>query len=152
MKKLYLAAIAYAVLGLAAGLFYREYTKAMDFTGHTQLSVTHTHLLALGFMVMLIVLALDAALKISRTRSFSWFFAAYNAGLLITVGVMVWHGILQVQGETEVSGAVPGIAGIGHILLTVGIVALLISLRRPVRETTARHNLPDSEELADQQR
>lgn len=152
MKKLYVAAVAYALLGLAAGLFYREYTKAMDFTGQTQLSVTHTHLLALGFMVMLIVLALDAALRISGTRSFSWFFAAYNAGLLITVGVMVWHGILQVQGETEVTGAVPGIAGIGHILLTVGIVALLISLRRPVREATAERSLAATGDLADQQR
>jgi hypothetical protein len=152
VKKLYVAAIAYAVLGLAAGLFYREYTKAMDFTGQIQLSVTHTHLLALGFMVMLIVLALDAALKVSGTRSFSWFFAAYNAGLLITVGVMVWHGILQVQGETEVSGAVPGIAGIGHILLTVGIVALLVSLQGPVRESRARHSLTGSEDLAAQQR
>lgn len=152
MKKLYMVAVAYAVLGLAAGLFYREYTKAMDFTGQTQLSVTHTHLLALGFMVMLIVLALDAALKVSGTRTFSWFFASYNAGLAITVGVMVWHGILQVQGETEVSGAVPGIAGIGHILLTIGIVALLVSLRRPVREATVRRSLIDSEKLADQQR
>ncbi|MEN5073732.1 DUF2871 domain-containing protein [Isoptericola cucumis] len=138
MKKLYVAAAVYATLGLLAGLFYRTYTVAQDFTGSTQLAVTHTHLLALGFMVMLIVLALDATLKISGSRSFSWFFATYNAGLLLTVGVMVWHGMLQVQGETEVSGAVPGIAGLGHILLTVGMVALLVSLRVPVRDAVAR--------------
>ncbi|MFD6175638.1 MULTISPECIES: DUF2871 domain-containing protein [unclassified Isoptericola] len=138
MQKLYVAAIVYAVLGLAAGLFYREYTVAQDFTGSTQLAVAHTHLLALGFMVMLIVLALDAVLKISGTRSFSWFFATYNAGLLIAVGVMVWHGMLQVQGQTDVSAAIPGIAGVGHILLTVGLVSLLVSLRRPVRRAVER--------------
>ena len=138
MRKLYVAAAVYAGLGLAAGLFYREYTKAEGFDGSTQLAVAHTHLLALGFMVMLIVLALDAALKISGSRSFSWFFATYNAGLLITAGVMVWHGMLQVQGETEVSAAVPGIAGVGHILLTVGLVSLLVSLRRPVRRAVER--------------
>ena len=138
MKKLYVASIVYLVLGLASGLFYREYTKSLDFTGSTQLAVTHTHVLTLGFMVMLIVLALDAVLKISGTRSFSWFFATYNAGLVVTVGVMVWHGMLQVQGQTEVSAAIPGIAGIGHILLTVGLTSLLVALRRPVREAIAR--------------
>ncbi len=138
MQKLYVAATVYAVLGLVAGLFYREYTVAQDFTGSTQLAVTHTHLLALGFMVMLIVLALDAALNISGTRSFAWFFATYNAGLLVTVGAMVWHGMLQVQGQTDVSAAIPGIAGVGHILLTVGLVSLLVSLRRPVRQAIER--------------
>lgn len=138
MQKLYVAATVYAVLGLVAGLFYREYTVAQDFTGSTQLAVTHTHLLALGFMVMLIVLALDAALNISGTRSFAWFFATYNAGLLVTIGAMVWHGMLQVQGQTDVSAAIPGIAGVGHILLTVGLVSLLVSLRRPVRQAIER--------------
>ena len=141
MKKLYVASIVYLVLGLASGLFYREYTKSLDFTGSTQLAVTHTHVLTLGFMVMLIVLALDAVLKISGTRSFSWFFATYNAGLVVTVGVMVWHGMLQVQGQTDVSAAIPGIAGIGHILLTVGLTSLLVALRRPVREAIARRTV-----------
>ncbi|MGH8882555.1 MAG: DUF2871 family protein, partial [Stackebrandtia sp.] len=32
------------VLGLAGGLFYREFTHADDFHGDTQLSIVHTHL------------------------------------------------------------------------------------------------------------
>lgn len=138
MKKLYAASIVYLVLGLAAGLFYREYTKAHDFSGSTQLAMTHTHLLTLGFMLTLIVLALDAVLSISRSRSFSWFFVTYNAGLVITVGVMTWHGMLQVQGQNAVSAAIPGIAGIGHILFTAGLAALLVALRRPVARAIAR--------------
>lgn len=33
MKRLYYAALTYMILGLAAGLFYREFTKANDYTG-----------------------------------------------------------------------------------------------------------------------
>ena len=49
MKSLYRAAIFYLVMGLGAGVFYREFTRANDFPeGHfTQLGVAHTHLLAL---------------------------------------------------------------------------------------------------------
>ncbi|MCG2800817.1 MAG: DUF2871 domain-containing protein, partial [Cellulomonas sp.] len=117
MTRLYRATIAYAVLGLLAGLAIRGFTQARDFTGATQLSVVHTHLLVLGFLLMLIVLLLDAVLSISGSRAFTWFFWTYNAGLLLTVGVMVWHGILQVEGLT-VSQAVSGIAGLGHIVIT----------------------------------
>ena len=61
MTALFRAATAYLILGLAAGLYYRGFTKANDFPAgeFTQLSATHTHLLALGFMMFLIFLALD---------------------------------------------------------------------------------------------
>lgn len=138
MRKLFAAAAIYAGLGLAAGLFYREYTKLYDFTGQTQLSVMHTHLLALGMLFMLIALALDAVLHIEGSRSFSWFFTTYNAGMVLTVALMGVHGVLQVNGVNDVSAAIPGLAGLGHILLTIGIVCFLISLSRPLREFTAR--------------
>ena len=133
MRRLYLAAITYAGLGLAGGLFYREVTRAFDFEGPTQLAVVHTHLLALGLLMMLIVLALDAALGISGSRSFSWFFTTYNAGLIITTATMTWHGLLQVTGQP--SGA--AVAGLGHILLTIGIGCLLVALRRPLNNRLA---------------
>jgi len=68
MSKLFYAAFAYLVLGVASGLFYREFTKANDFTDaqFTQLSVVHTHLLVLGFMVLLIVLILEAVRALSE--------------------------------------------------------------------------------------
>lgn len=137
MRRLYLAAIVYAALGLVGGLFYREITHARGFTGETQLAVLHTHLLALGMLLMLIVLALDATLGISGSRSFSWFFTSYNAGLLITSGALTWHGLLQILGQ-DAGAAVAGVAGLGHILLTVGIVCLLVSLRAPLRNRLAQ--------------
>ena len=151
MKRLYLAAVAYAGLGLASGLFYREVTKASDFAGNTQLAVAHTHLLALGFLVMLLALALDTTLKISATRAFSWFFATYNAGLILTAAVMVWHGMLQINGQDDISPAVPGLAGLGHILLTVGIICLIGALRRPVREAIDHRAIEEDITRATQQ-
>lgn len=132
MRRLHLATIIYAALGLAGGLFYREITRSAGFTGFTQLALVHTHLLALGLLVMLIVLALDATLGISGSRSFSWFFTTYNAGLVITAAGLTWHGLLQVFGQ-EAGPAIAGIAGLGHILLTIGIGCLLVALNKPLR-------------------
>lgn len=137
MRKLLIAAAVHAGLGLASGLFYREYTKAAGFTGETQLAVVHTHLLALGMLTMLVVLALHAALDIDGSRSFSWFFTTWNAGLLLTAAAMTVHGVLQVGGATEVSAAIPGLAGLGHVLLTVATVCLFVALWGPAR----RHDL-----------
>ncbi|MEW6948912.1 DUF2871 family protein [Trueperella pyogenes] len=141
MKNLWLLAATYAGLGLLAGFFYRMMTMNMEVVPATQLSAVHTHLLALGMMVMLIVLALDAALKISGTRSFAIFCWTYNAGVLITAGVMVWHGLIQLDGG-QGGGAVAGIAGIGHILLMVGLISLFVSLSAPVKRAAERAYRP----------
>lgn len=136
MRRTYIAAIAYAVLGLLGGLGYREITHFRDFTGVTQLSVLHTHLLTLGMLVMLIVLALDATLGISGSRLFSWFFTTYNVGLAITALGLTWHGLLQIFGQP--SGAmIAGIAGLGHIFLTIGIGCLLAAINKPLRARLA---------------
>ncbi|MET7074004.1 DUF2871 family protein [Trueperella pyogenes] len=141
MKNLWLLAATYAGLGLLAGFFYRMMTMNMEVVPATQLSTVHTHLLALGMMVMLILLALDAALKISGTRSFKIFCWTYNAGVLTTAGVMVWHGLIQLDGG-QGGGAVAGIAGIGHILLTVGLISLFVSLSAPVKRAAERAHRP----------
>jgi hypothetical protein len=131
MLKSFYAAAVYTLLGLGAGLFYREYTKAHDFTGESQLSVLHTHLLALGTLFFLIVLAVDKAFAISGTKMFTWFFWVYNGGLVLTVAMMVAHGVRTVGGGGE-SPALDGISGLGHIVLTVAFVLFFLALRRPV--------------------
>lgn len=136
MKNLWFMAGVYAALGLLAGFFYRMMTMKMDVIPTTQLSTTHTHFLALGMMVMLIVLALDAALKVSGSKAFKVFCWTYNAGLLITGAVMVWHGLLQLDGKVG-GPAIAGIAGLGHILVTVGIISLFVSLAGPVKKLAA---------------
>jgi len=140
MKKLFYSAFAYMVIGVLSGLFYREYTKGKGFTGDTQLAIVHTHLLTLGFIVLLIVLILEKLFTLSKSRLFNWFFWTYNVGLVLTAGIMVWHGILQVHGTTEVSGAIPGIAGVGHILLSVGMVLLFLALRTRLFGSEAKND------------
>ena len=69
MNRLMNTAFAHMILGLVSGLFYREYTKATDTLGmDTQLATLHTHFLALGMIVFLVVLALDALFHLSGRR------------------------------------------------------------------------------------
>ena len=83
MKQLYCAVVLYTVLGLVAGLFYRDFTKAHNFTGKTELAVTHTHLLALGTLFFLIVIGLEKQFTLSSGGLYRWFFWTYNVGVLI---------------------------------------------------------------------
>ena len=131
MKKLFYAAFAYMLVGVLSGLFYREFTKANDFPSgeFTQLGLAHTHLLTLGFIVLLIVLVLEQQFTLSRSKLFGWFFWVYNAGVIVTSAMLIWHGSLTVLGQ-EGNGMISGIAGLGHILLTAGMVLLFLCLRR----------------------
>ncbi len=131
MRRLFSAAFAYMLVGVASGLFYREFTKINDFPEgeSTQLGLVHTHLLVLGFVVLLIVLLLEKAFTLSESRLFGWFFWLYNAGLVLTTAMMIWHGSLTVLGQ-ESSGMIAGIAGLGHILLSAGMILLFLVLRK----------------------
>ena len=136
MQSLYRAAIFYLVMGLSAGVFYREFTRANDFPEgqFTQLGVAHTHLLALGFMMFLIFLVVDKVFAVSRnTKLFNSFFWFYNIGVVLTVGMLIWHGSLTVLGE-ESTAMIAGIAGIGHILITIGLVLFVVALGRALNE------------------
>lgn len=137
MNRLFAAAVVYLVLGLGSGLFYREFTKANDFVdgSSTQLSVVHTHLLMLGFFAMLIFLALEKVFSMSAGPLFTWFFWVYNAGVLLTAAMMTWHGSLTVLGQ-ESNAAIAGIAGLGHIIVTAGLVLLMLALRRAITAST----------------
>lgn len=135
MTKLFHASWIWTLLGLAGGLFYREYTKAHDFTDRTQLAIVHTHALVLGMVFFLLALAISAVLPLARQKAFVPFFWTYNAGLVITVAMQTVHGMLQVTGHLTVSAAIPGIAGIGHLLLTVGLVAFFLALRGALKES-----------------
>ncbi|WP_329359530.1 DUF2871 domain-containing protein [Streptomyces sp. NBC_01483] len=134
MRKSYYAAHVYMILGVISGLYYREFTKANDFTGDTQLALIHTHLLALGMLGFLIILALDKQFALSGTKLFTYFFWFYNTGIAITVAMMFVHGTETVLGD-HVPKAVPLTAGLGHTLLTVGLILLFILLGKRLNES-----------------
>ncbi|MEU4498335.1 DUF2871 domain-containing protein [Streptomyces sp. NPDC023998] len=133
MRKSYYAAHVYMILGVISGLYYREITKLNDFEGDTQLSVVHTHLLALGMLGFLIVLALDKQFQLSEAKQFRYFFWFYNAGIAITVLMMLFRGTQTVLGN-HVPEAVSWIAGLGHIILTVGLILLFVLLGKRLNE------------------
>lgn len=129
LRKLTICATTWLGVGLVAGIFYREFTKAHGFTGRTQLAFVHTHTLALGFSLTLVVLLLERAFTLSAHRAaFNTYLWAFNLGLALTVTMLVVHGILQVNGHATVSPAISGMAGLGHIGLSVGLIGLVIAL------------------------
>lgn len=76
MSRLFYASFAYMIAGVLSGLFYREFTKLNDFPAgqFTQLGLAYTHLLTLGFIVLLIVLVLEKTFTLSQSRLCGWFF------------------------------------------------------------------------------
>ncbi|MCO6007918.1 DUF2871 domain-containing protein [Actinoallomurus purpureus] len=143
MRKLYNAAHLYMIIGLVSGLAYREITKIKHFTGETQLGLVHTHVLALGMLFFLIVLMLEKQFALSAVGLFDWFFWIYNAGLAVTVVMMTLHGTLTVLGH-ESGDAIAMVAGLGHILLTVGLILFFVTLgkRIPARREVADQSTP----------
>ena len=102
------------------------------FTGFTQLAVMHTHLLALGMLVMLIVLALEKVFELSKTKWFNLFFWHYNAGLLLTVAMMLVVGMRDVAGQTS-TPMLDGIAGLGHVVITVSLIFFFVGVGKRLK-------------------
>ncbi|MFI7188993.1 DUF2871 domain-containing protein [Nocardia nova] len=135
MKTLVTTAHVYMIIGLISGFYYREITKIEHFTGESQLAVVHTHVLALGMLFFLIVLALEKQFTLSaRTSLYGWFFGLYNIGLGVTVAVMTLHGTLTVLGHSSGEAIALG-AGVGHILLTAGLIVFFITLAKSVDDS-----------------
>lgn len=134
MKKLINTSFVYAILAMIGGVFYREFTKFNGFVGKTALSVVHTHLFMLGMVFFLLVLLLAKQYKeIIENKRFKLFYCTYNAGLLLATAMFIWRGILQVLGTNISSGlnaSISGMAGIGHILLGVGIIIFFTILKK----------------------
>lgn len=72
--------------------------------------------------------------KIKTFRVFLW---VYNIGVPLTSLMLLVRGVTQVLGlslTSAASAAISGIAGIGHILTGVGIVLLLVSLKKIAKD------------------
>ncbi|MBO0418744.1 DUF2871 domain-containing protein [Vagococcus fluvialis] len=120
MRKLAKTSMTYMIAGLLAGVFYREFGRFNDFKGKSQLNTLHTHILVLGMFFFLIVLLLEKNFQLSEHKNYKKFYAIYNSGLGITLLIMLVHGCMTVLGYED-SAMIAGFAGIGHIILTVGL-------------------------------
>lgn len=133
MKKYIKISFLYAVLAMASGVFYREFTKFNDFTAKTALSVTHLHLFVLGTIVLLIIGLLAERSNLEAVKTFRPAMIVYHIGLPFMVAMFYVQGILQVLGSDLSQAAdlaVSGVAGIGHVLMATGIVLLFVSLMK----------------------
>lgn len=135
MSRYIKTALFYTILGLLAGLFYREFTKFHGVAGGTSLGVLHTHTLVLGLFFFLILALFEDKLKMSESKHFNLFYYTYNIGLLVTLTILTVRGITEVLGTTVSSGldgALSGIAGLGHISLSVGLITILLVILKGV--------------------
>lgn len=132
MKRYMNAALVYAVLAMAGGVFYREFTKFVGFTGETTLSVVHTHYFMLGMALFLLLLLLEKSFSFTTART-GRVLIVYHVGLNLTAVMFLVRGVTQALGTALSSGmdaAISGVAGIGHILLGVSLVLLLLQVKR----------------------
>ena len=133
MKKMLDYAFGYLLAALAAGVFYREFTKAFAFSGRTALAFVHPHLFALGCLLFLLLALFVGAVPLREEKNFSRFLVLYQIGLPLTAVMLAVRGVLQVLGtplSAGASAAISGIAGIGHLLAGIALVLLLLALRR----------------------
>ena len=136
MKKLINISFIYAIAAMVFGVFFREFTKFNNFTGNTTLSLLHAHLFTLGMLFFLIVASLNNNFSIIKHKKFKFFFYSYNIGLVITIAMLLWRGILQtllIEPTPAINASISGIAGIGHILLSIGIVTLFIIIKSQLK-------------------
>ena len=137
MKRYMNTALLYAILAMAGGVFYREFTKFNGFTARTALGVVHTHYFLLGMMWFLLLLVLEKNFSFTGPKT-GRVLAVYHAGLNLTAVMLVVRGITQVLGislSTGMSAAISGVAGIGHILLGVSLVLLLLQVKASLSTT-----------------
>ncbi len=131
------SAFIYAVLAMVFGVFYREFTKFNFYDGDTVLSVIHTHYFLLGMVFFLVLMLIEKNFGISRQNKTGLFVITYQVGLNITVLSFLIRGIAQVLQSDLSKGmdaSISGIAGIGHIAMSVSMLLLLWRVKKAVKE------------------
>lgn len=125
------------ILGLVAGVFYREFTKFNKYEGITHLSKVHPHILVLGFIFSLIIYIIMKRFSAENIEKLGKNLKIYLTGLLISVVSMLSIGIWEVLGSYDIKVAIKvfeGISGIGHLLLGLGLVKIIILIIKNERE------------------
>lgn len=133
MKKYLNISLVYAIAAMAGGVFYREFTKFQGYTGVTALGKVHAHLFLLGMLVFLVAALYAARYDLETVKTFRAFLWTYNLGVPLSAVMLLVRGVTQVM-EMNLSAAadasISGIAGIGHILTGIGIILLILSLKK----------------------
>lgn len=137
MKKMVHIASAYLVFGLLTGLFYHEAAYYTGFTGDTVLSRVHAHAFALGALVAFALVLFMKVFPVQKQKTFMPFVVTYNAGVVMSLVLMTVRGTVQLF-HLPISSfwdhMVGGLAGIGHVILTIGLYLFIRTLLKAIRE------------------
>lgn len=131
MKKMYWISLAYVVFGLVVGVLNHEVAYWTHFTGESVMSVVHPHAILLGGLVFLLLPLFMKSFTVEKQKSFQIFLWVYNIGLIITLGFMTVRGmsqLLMMPFPSFWDHMIGGLAGIGHIILTMGLGFLFHAL------------------------
>lgn len=141
-KKLFTAAAVWTIVGMLAGVYYREFTKFnnIEQPTATQLSTVHTHALALGTLFFLVLLTLERVFHLSQhAKLANATFLVWNIGLAAMIVIQTVKGSLQVLGSAAAkSPAIAGISGLGHIALAAGFILFFITLNKALKASPAK--------------
>lgn len=137
MRKYVITSAIYAGLGLASGVFYREFTKLNNFTDRTMLGMVHPHLLGLGMIFFLFIGLLAIKLELEKYKTYRAFFITYNVGMGITAIMLTIRGIFEVL-KTSLSANTNKIislfSGIGHVVIAAVFILLFIALFKATKK------------------
>ncbi len=131
LKSLYYISITYLLVGLFAGLFHHEFAYYTNFTGVSTLKYVHPHALFLGTLVFMIMPIFVKVFSVDKSKYFKKFIVTYNLGLFMSLLFMVIRGItqlFQMQISSFYDHMIGGLAGIGHVILSIGLYFLFRTL------------------------
>lgn len=131
-KKYVNLGFVYAIAAMVFGVFYREFTKGMAFTGQTNLSFMHTHYFVLGMFFFLIMAVMEKNFSFTD-KKINLFVILYQVGLNITGIGFLARGLVQILVSDLSKGlnaAISGVSGIGHIVMSVSLIFILIKIKK----------------------
>lgn len=131
-RKIGKGAVVCLELGLLLGALYREFTRINGFTKRTTLSLAHPHMLLLG-AVFSFALFLYLRVEKEDGRNLHKNYRFYLLTIYYFIASLVIRGIYTLASGGAAlypDGALSGMAGLGHIALTISIIALILKARR----------------------
>ena len=80
---------------------------------------------------------MEKSFELTKNKSFNKFFLTYNIGLLLTVIMMAIRGcieVLNIEISTVIDSSISGIAGLGHIIMTIAYILFFIILLNRIKD------------------
>lgn len=139
-KKLFNQGFVFMIVGIVAGAFYREFTKFIGFEGVTSMSLVHTHLIATGAIIAFLFSVILKAYDIKESKKLEQAWLLYFIGVIGNAAIMFIRGLLTVidfDMTRMINMSLSGVAGIVHILLTIGIIWFMLQIKRQIQNQDA---------------